>query len=88
MPTLVVNGEHESKTVFVHAEKIKELIEDCEVVIISNAGHTSNLENSKEFNRVIEDFLTKKGWKWLEQITKFCLINEAMIDFKDPQLKS
>ncbi|MFX0062118.1 MAG: alpha/beta fold hydrolase [Candidatus Hermodarchaeota archaeon] len=59
VPTLVLNGEYESKTVFVHAEKIKELIEDCEAVIISNAGHISNLENSEEFNQVIEDFLTK-----------------------------
>ncbi|MFX1536348.1 MAG: alpha/beta fold hydrolase [Promethearchaeota archaeon] len=59
VPTLVLNGEHESKTVFVHAEKIKELIEDCEVVVISNAGHISNLENKEEFNQVIEAFLIR-----------------------------
>ncbi|MFX0093330.1 MAG: alpha/beta fold hydrolase [Candidatus Hodarchaeota archaeon] len=61
VPTLVLNGEYESKSVFVHAEKMKEIIPDCEIIKIPNAGHTSNLENSEEFNQVIKNFLARSG---------------------------
>lgn len=51
VPTLVLNGKHEPKSIFEHAQKMKELIPDCEVDIISNAGHVTKLENVEEFNR-------------------------------------
>jgi pimeloyl-ACP methyl ester carboxylesterase len=57
VPVLVLNGENESKSVHCHAEEIKKLIQNCESKIISNAGHTSNLENPEEFNKVLEKFL-------------------------------
>ena len=57
VPALVLNGENESKSVHYHAEVMKNLIQDCESKIISNAGHTSNMENPKEFNKVLEKFL-------------------------------
>ncbi|MFX1547711.1 MAG: alpha/beta fold hydrolase [Promethearchaeota archaeon] len=58
-PTLVLNGEHEAKSLFKHAEKIQTLIPTCDVDIIKNAGHTSNMENPEEFNRKVVDFLKK-----------------------------
>jgi pimeloyl-ACP methyl ester carboxylesterase len=61
VPTLVVNGEHEAKSIFKHAEKIHSLIPNCEVDIIENAGHTSNMENPEEFNQKIMDFLNKNN---------------------------
>ncbi len=57
VPTLLINGEFESKAVFKHANKMNELIEHSSMAIIHNAGHTSNLENPKEFNRVLTEFL-------------------------------
>ncbi|MFX1272251.1 MAG: alpha/beta fold hydrolase [Promethearchaeota archaeon] len=57
VPTLVVLGENERKSVFPHADKMIELIEDSKRVIISDAGHASNLENPAEFNRVLDEFL-------------------------------
>lgn len=59
VPTLVVNGEHEAKSLFKHAEEIQSLISNCEVDIIKNAGHTSNMENPEEFNQKIAEFLRK-----------------------------
>ena len=61
VPTLVVNGEHEAKSIFKHAEKIQSLIPSCDVDIVKNAGHTSNMENPEEFNHKITDFLTKNN---------------------------
>ncbi|UCG01872.1 MAG: alpha/beta hydrolase [Candidatus Heimdallarchaeota archaeon] len=61
VPTLVVNGEHEAKSIFKHAEKIQSLIPNCDVDIIKNAGHTSNMENPNEFNQKINDFLQKNN---------------------------
>ena len=59
VPTLVVNGEHEAKSIFKHAEKIQSLIPNCDVDVIKNAGHTSNMENPEEFNQKIANFLKK-----------------------------
>ena len=59
VPSLVLNGEFESKSVFKHAEKIQSMIPTCEVDIIRNAGHTSNMENPQEFNDRVKTFLEK-----------------------------
>jgi pimeloyl-ACP methyl ester carboxylesterase len=56
-PTLIINGEHEPKSIFKHAEKMKSLIPVCEILTISNAGHVTNLENTTAFNQAIADFL-------------------------------
>jgi pimeloyl-ACP methyl ester carboxylesterase len=61
LPTLILNGENESKSVYYHAEVMKNLIQNCESDIISNAGHTSNLENPEEFNKALEKFLKGVG---------------------------
>jgi pimeloyl-ACP methyl ester carboxylesterase len=55
--TLIINGEFESKAVFNHANKLKQLIPNAKSGIIPNAGHTSNLENPQEFNKNLEEFL-------------------------------
>jgi pimeloyl-ACP methyl ester carboxylesterase len=57
VPTLIINGEFESKAVFKHAEKMKELIKNSSEAVIANAGHTSNMENPTEFNRTLEGFI-------------------------------
>lgn len=57
VPTLIINGEFESKAVYRHTEKMKELIKNSLIVVIPKAGHTSNLENSEEFNRALGKFL-------------------------------
>ena len=57
LPTLVLNGENESKSVHYHAKVMKNLIPNCKSEIIPNAGHTSNLENPEEFNKALEKFL-------------------------------
>ena len=56
-PTLIINGEKE-KMGFPQAEKMHELIEDSTVVKIPGAFHLSNLENPREFNRAIENFIS------------------------------
>lgn len=59
VPTLIINGEFESKEVFPHSEKMKELIKNSSMIIIPNAGHASNWENPNEFNKVLEEFLRR-----------------------------
>lgn len=56
VPTLVILGENERKAVFLHAEKMVEIIKNSRKVIIPGAGHASNLENPEVFNRELEDF--------------------------------
>ena len=65
VPTLIINGQYESKSVFKHAEKMKELILDTTSVIIQGAGHVPSLEKPAEFNQVIEEFLDRTSEKLL-----------------------
>jgi pimeloyl-ACP methyl ester carboxylesterase len=57
VPTLVLNGEHELSSLFKHAEKMKEMIPNCRVEVIQDAGHVINMEKPVEFNRLVSDFL-------------------------------
>jgi pimeloyl-ACP methyl ester carboxylesterase len=59
VPTLIIVGEWERKAVFVHAEKMRELIDDSRIVIIDHAMHASNLENPRQFNDALEDFFSR-----------------------------
>ncbi|NWF95379.1 MAG: alpha/beta hydrolase [Candidatus Thorarchaeota archaeon] len=59
VPTLVIIGENERKSVFPHAEKMLQLISNSRKVVIPGAGHASNLENPMGFNRALEKFLSE-----------------------------
>jgi len=60
-PTLLLNGEHESGSVFAHLAHLKRLIPHAEVATVPNAGHTSNLENAEAFNALLGNFLRRAG---------------------------
>jgi pimeloyl-ACP methyl ester carboxylesterase len=59
VPTLILNGEHESRSVHRHAEHLQQMIPHAESAIIPGAGHTSNMENPAVFNQCLRDFLTR-----------------------------
>lgn len=59
VPTLVLNGEHESRSVFRHAEHMEYVIPDVRSAMIPDAGHTSNMENPDTFNREVSEFLSQ-----------------------------
>jgi pimeloyl-ACP methyl ester carboxylesterase len=56
-PTLVLNGEHESRSVFRHTEEILRRVPSAEARVVPAAGHTSNRENPEAFNELLADFL-------------------------------
>ena len=58
-PTLVLLGEHESKSVYRHAEEIVRRVPLSELQLIPDAGHTSNLEKPEAFNKAVADFLRR-----------------------------
>ena len=60
-PTLVLNGEHESKSVFRHTEEILRLVPQTGAKVVSGAGHTSNMENPEAFNELVGEFLDSLG---------------------------
>ncbi len=59
IPTMIIVGEDDALTPPELAREINSRIKGSELVIISNAGHLSNLENVEEFNRAILNFLAK-----------------------------
>jgi len=59
-PTLIIVGERE-KLGFPQAEKMHELIEHSNIVKIPNAFHITNIENPKQFNRAVDEFLKGGG---------------------------
>ena len=58
VPTLILNGEKESKAVFRHTKEMVKWIPQAETVIIPGAGHTSNMENPSVFNDNMDRFLS------------------------------
>jgi 3-oxoadipate enol-lactonase len=61
VPTLILVGELDKLTPPVVSQRMHDKISHSELHIVSNAGHLSNLENSKEFNKYLLDFL-----KWID----------------------
>jgi len=59
VPTLILNGEHESKSVFRHTKYLQERIPNAQVTTISGAGHLSNMENPEAFNEEVLRFLER-----------------------------
>ncbi len=59
IPTLIIVGELDKLTPPTMAMKIQKLIKKSELHIIPNAGHLTNIENPKLFNKLIYDFLNK-----------------------------
>jgi pimeloyl-ACP methyl ester carboxylesterase len=57
VPTLVLNGEFESRSVFRHTEELERRIPDVETRVLPGTGHTSNMENPEAFNEALLDFL-------------------------------
>jgi non-heme chloroperoxidase len=60
-PTLVLNGQFESKAVFRHTEELLRRVPHAESSIVPGAGHTSNMENPEDFNRLVADFLNRSA---------------------------
>jgi 3-oxoadipate enol-lactonase len=59
VPTLILVGEKDEITPLSVSEFMKEKIPNSQLGIISNSGHLSNLENPKEFNLKLKEFLSK-----------------------------
>lgn len=58
VPTLVLNGEHESRSVFTHTTHMERVVPDVRTAVIPDAGHTSNMEHPAAFNDEVLDFLS------------------------------
>jgi pimeloyl-ACP methyl ester carboxylesterase len=56
-PTLLIVGSDDTLTPPNEAERMRDRISDARLVVISEAGHLSNLEQPDDFNRAVADFL-------------------------------
>lgn len=56
-PTLVLNGEHESRSVVAQAAHLERTVPDARTAVVPDAGHTSNMENPAAFDREVRAFL-------------------------------
>jgi 3-oxoadipate enol-lactonase len=61
VPTCIIVGEYDLRTPPSCAQGMHKAIAGSELHILSNAGHMSNLENTKDFNENLVAFL-KKHW--------------------------
>jgi len=58
VPTLIITGDKDRVATQADAVLMKSKIINSKFVLIHDAGHLSNLENLKEFNEAIENFLS------------------------------
>jgi pimeloyl-ACP methyl ester carboxylesterase len=59
VPTCIIAGEYDKLAPPSSAQAMHKTIVGSELHILSNAGHMSNLENSKKFNEILIAFLNK-----------------------------
>lgn len=57
VPTLILVGRQDEFTPVAKAEEMQQKLQNCELVIIEDAGHMPNLEHPNEFNQMVLDFL-------------------------------
>jgi len=57
MPTLIICGKDDALTPVAQSEKMHKAIDGSVLRIIDNAGHVSNLEQPRDFNKHIVEFL-------------------------------
>ncbi len=58
VPTLILVGREDAITPVADSEKMQSLIEGSRLVVIENAGHVSNLEQTEQFNDALLGFLS------------------------------
>ncbi|SDD33648.1 alpha/beta fold hydrolase [Auraticoccus monumenti] len=60
-PTLVVVGRHDWRTPVPASQAIADGIPGAELVVFEHSGHSPQLEEPEEFQRVVRDFLRRAG---------------------------
>jgi 3-oxoadipate enol-lactonase len=58
VPTLILVGREDAITPVADSEKMQSQIEGSRLVVIENAGHVSNLEQTEQFNDALLGFLS------------------------------
>ena len=58
VPTLILVGREDAITPVADSEKMHSLIQRSRLVVIENAGHVSNLEQTEQFNDALLGFLS------------------------------
>ncbi|HKG97917.1 MAG TPA: alpha/beta fold hydrolase, partial [Pyrinomonadaceae bacterium] len=56
-PTLILVGADDAITTVADSEKMHQAIKGSRLVVLENAGHVSNLEQTQQFNQALLDFL-------------------------------
>ena len=57
-PTLIITAKHDIQACKEVAELIHNQVPNAQLVSISDAGHCMNMDNPKEFNRIVIDFIS------------------------------
>lgn len=60
-PTLLIWGKNDGVTPPFVAEKFKELIPNSSLFFLDSCGHAPMMEKPVEFNRILEEFLSKES---------------------------
>lgn len=63
VPTLLIWGESDKRSPMNVAQQFYNSISGSKLVIISRAGHVSNMENPEEFNNAVKDFCLSASQK-------------------------
>ncbi|HTG95506.1 MAG TPA: alpha/beta fold hydrolase [Pyrinomonadaceae bacterium] len=58
VPALIVVGKEDPITPVADSQKMHERIAGSQLVVIENASHVSNIEQSEQFNRALREFLS------------------------------
>jgi pimeloyl-ACP methyl ester carboxylesterase len=69
IPTLIVNGEHDSLFILRQAKVLRSLYLNSRYRVVPKAGHLSNLDNPEVFNSLMEEFLQELSGTERKELT-------------------
>lgn len=61
VPVMIIQGRHDKVRTAQHAAAMREQMADCHVAVLSNSGHTPQLEEPDAFHDLALPFLTADG---------------------------
>jgi pimeloyl-ACP methyl ester carboxylesterase len=67
VPTLLIWGELDVRSPLDVARQFEQAIPDTELVVLTGAGHVSNLERPEEFNDAVREFCRRHPAGWAAQ---------------------
>ncbi|MEQ8424132.1 MAG: alpha/beta hydrolase, partial [Cyclobacteriaceae bacterium] len=61
IPVCIIEGMKDNRVISLNCDTLSSILSNSKRIVIDNAAHMPNLDNSEEFNCIIKDFIQKSN---------------------------